>query len=258
MDSKTDTAPQQLTGLRRGVYILPNLLTTASLLCGFLSIVHASEGRLQLAAGLIFASAIFDGLDGKVARLTNTASEFGVQYDSLSDLVAFGAAPAFLIQAAFVNGFGRLGLMAAFLFLGCGALRLARFNLCQASGSKKFFIGLPIPAAGCTLAALVLFAANAQLPAGLERLLPHLALGLTYALALLMVSTVRYHAFKEYGFLKAHKFGAMVTAMVLFAAIASQPKVLAFPLLVGYAAFGLAYTYGVLPRRHSRLLRELS
>jgi len=233
---------------RRSVYILPNLMTTASLLCGFVGMVWAVGGKFEHAAMAILFSALFDGLDGKIARWTNTTSEFGVQYDSLSDLVAFGVSPAFMLYLWQLHAFNRLGLMACFLFVACGALRLARFNVQTSTISKRFFVGLPIPAAGCALATLVLFAPHIP-PALLERVLPWTCLVLAYALSFLMVSRVRYSSFKEYGGLKAHPFSAMVSAILLFVLVASQPRLLGFLVIMGYVAYGLVYTYVVMPRR---------
>ncbi|MEF2144822.1 MAG: CDP-diacylglycerol--serine O-phosphatidyltransferase, partial [Desulfovibrionaceae bacterium] len=141
----------------KAVYILPNLLTTASLFLGFMGVVWSMQGDFEICAMAILGSAVFDALDGRVARLTNTTSEFGVQYDSLADLVAFGVSPAVLVYTWQLSQYGRLGLMASFLLVACGALRLARFNVQVKITDKRFFTGLPIPAAACTLATLVLF-----------------------------------------------------------------------------------------------------
>ncbi|MBG0776036.1 MAG: CDP-diacylglycerol--serine O-phosphatidyltransferase [Desulfovibrionaceae bacterium] len=240
---------------RKGVYILPNLLTTASLFSGFLGLVWAVDGDFERSALAILVSALLDGLDGKVARLTKTASEFGVQLDSLADLAAFGVTPAFMLYLWQLKHYGTLGLMACFLFVACGALRLARFNVQSATSSKKFFTGLPIPAAGCTIATLVFFSGYVP-PAYADTLLPKASLVLAYLLSFLMVSRVRYASFKEYGMIKAHPFGAMVSALLVFVLVASQPKLLGFILIMGYIISGIAYTYLILPRRHPKLLRE--
>ena len=240
--------------LRKSVYILPNLLTTASLFSGFLGILWAVNGRFEDSALAILISAVFDGLDGKVARLTNTASEFGVQYDSLADLVAFGVTPAVLLYFWHLSHYGRLGIAACFLFMVCGALRLARFNVQSATASKKFFTGLPIPAAACTVATLVFF--TAFVPEEFERFVPTTCLVLAYALSFLMVSRVRFASFKEYGMIKAHPFGSMVTVILLFVLIASQPKLLGFLFLIVYVLSGPIYTYVFMPHRHPKLMRE--
>ena len=234
--------------VRRGIYILPNLFTTASLFTGFMAIIWASEGKFEWSALAIFFSALMDGLDGKVARLTGTASEFGVQYDSLADLVAFGVAPGFVVYAWMIHAFGRTGAAMGFLFATCGALRLARFNVAAASGaSKKFFIGLPIPAAGCTLAAFMFFAP--YIPDFFQPIVPGFCLLLTGLLGVLMVSRVRYYSFKEYGFLKTHRYRSMVTAILLFSMIMADPKLFGFILFFTYIVVGLVYTFVLLPKK---------
>ena len=244
---------EQNRPLRKGVYILPNLLTTAGLFLGFLGLLWAVAGRFEACAMAVLAAALFDGLDGKIARLTKSDSDFGVQYDSLADLVAFGVTPAVMIYLWKLSEFGRLGLTASFLLVVCGALRLARFNVQVGDGSKKFFVGLPIPAAGCTLATLILF--TPFVPESLNPVLPAACLVLVYALSFLMVSRIRYASFKEYGLIKAHPFSSMVTAILLFVLVASQPKLLGFLILFGYLVSGPVYTYYLLLRRPS-LLRE--
>lgn len=238
----------------RGVYLLPNMLTTASLFSGFLGILWALEGAYESVALAILVSCLLDGLDGKVARLTNTSSDFGIQYDSLVDLVAFGVTPAIMVYQWELHQFGHLGSMAAFLLVACGALRLARFNVSTSTTSKKFFVGLPIPAQACTLATFYLF--SQFMPDSMRELMPKVCLGLVYLLSFLMVSRVRYASFKEYGMLKAHPFSMMVTAILLFVMVASQPKLLGFVLFSGYIVSGLIYTYIILPRRAA--LREPS
>lgn len=240
----TETKPRPI---HKGVYILPNLLTTASLLSGFLGIMWAVDGRFESCALAILVSAVFDGLDGKVARLTHTSSDFGVQYDSLADLVAFGVTPAVMVYLWKLNQFGRLGLMASFLIVVCGALRLARFNVNASTSSKKHFVGLPIPAQACIMASLVLFAPF--LPDALAAHEPEFLLVLAYSCSFLMVSRIRYASFKEYGFVKAHPFSSMVTVILLFVTVASQPRVLGFLILLGYMISGPIYTYYLLLRR---------
>ncbi len=239
----------------KGVYILPNLFTTASLFLGFMGMIWAIEGRYEYSALCILGSCLFDGLDGKVARLTNTTSEFGVQFDSLADLVAFGATPALTVYLWQLHSYGTLGLMASFLLIACGALRLARFNVQSAVTSKKFFVGLPIPAQASTLATLILFAPH--LPESWAAdVLPMACLVLVYVLSFLMVSTMRYASFKEYGFIKAHPFSSMVTVILLFVLVASRPKMLGFVFFLGYIISGPIYTMFILSPRGSKLLRE--
>jgi CDP-diacylglycerol--serine O-phosphatidyltransferase len=250
-----ETQPPPLKAPRRGVFILPNMLTTASLLAGFLGIIWSIGGNYEQAAVAILVSCLLDGLDGSVARLTRTTSEFGVQLDSLADLVAFGVGPAILVYLWQLQPYGRLGIMASFLLIACGALRLARFNVQTKTSSKLFFTGLPIPAQGCTLATLVLFAP--YLPERFaQSVLPMACLVLVYGLSFLMVSRVRYASFKEYGAIKAHPFSSMVTAILIFVLVASEPKLLGFLFFLGYIVSGPVYTFIILPRRHPKILRE--
>ena len=204
----------------------------------------------------ILLSAVMDGLDGKVARLTNTASEFGVQYDSLSDLVAFGLAPAMLLWQWQLQSFNRVGIAAAFIYAACGALRLARFNVSTAAAGKRFFIGLPIPAGGCTIVTFVFFAA--LFPEVLQPVTPYVALLLALGVGTLMVSRVRYFSFKEYDFLRAHPVRTMLAFLLVLATVISFPRVMGFMLCAVYIAGGLVYTFVILPRRDRQLLRALS
>ncbi len=240
----------------RGYYLLPNMMTMASLLTGFLGILWSIDGAFDMAAYAILASCVFDGLDGKLARLTNSASDFGAQLDSLADLVAFGAGPAVLIYQWHLHDFGRLGIMASFLVIACGALRLARFNIQTGKISKKFFIGLPIPAAACTLAAFVLF--TPYIPEILAFWIPRATLVLAFMVSILMVSNVRYASFKDAEVIRAHRFSATVTALLIFVLVASEPKLLGFLFFIGYIISGLIYSYFVLPLRGKSLLRESS
>lgn len=246
----------------KGFYILPNLLTTASLFSGFLGILWAVDGNYTLCAVAILVSCFFDGLDGKVARMTRAHSEFGVQFDSLADLVSFAVNPALMIYLWQTHIFGRMGVMASFLFIACGALRLARFNLqaqhrTEKYSSNKFFVGLPVPAAACTMATLVLF--STYLPAAaMGQFIATSCLILLYALALLMISRVRYASFKEVEMVKAHPFTASVAAIMLFVLVASEPKFLGFVFFMAYLLSGLVYTFLVFPLRKGTFLRGLS
>ena len=241
---------------RKGVYLLPNMITTLSMFLGFLSMVWAVQGRFESACLAILLSAVMDGLDGKVARLTNTASEFGVQYDSLSDLVAFGIAPAMLMWQWELSALGRMGLAAAFIYAACGALRLARFNVSTAAVGKRFFIGLPIPAGGCTVVTFVFCAAH--FPAIMASALPYMTLVLAIGVGVLMVSKVRYFSFKEYDFLRAHPIRTMLFFLLVLGTVISFPRVMGFVLCAVYIIGGIVYTFIILPRRNRQLLRALS
>lgn len=241
---------------KRAIFLLPNMITLISMFFGFLSIIWSMQGRFSDACLALLVSALMDGLDGKVARLTHSASEFGVQLDSLADLVAFGLAPAVLVWHWQLFELGRLGVAAAFLYAACGALRLARFNVNAHVGSKRFFIGLPIPAASCTLVCFTFFGRTFQ------DVLPTLTLALTAVLAifmgLLMVSNVRYFSFKEYDIFRAHPYRVLIAFLILLSLLYSQPKVFGFLYCALYIASGLVYTFVLLPRNSSRQLLRTS
>ncbi|MCF8105710.1 MAG: CDP-diacylglycerol--serine O-phosphatidyltransferase [Desulfohalobiaceae bacterium] len=243
----------------KSVYILPNLLTTASLFTGFLAVLWAVEGYFIWSATGILVSCVFDGLDGKVARMTKGSSRFGIQLDSLADLVSFGVAPALMIFLWQTSVFGRLGIASSFLFLACGALRLARFNIQSDQAEEKtskFFVGLPIPAAACSLSTLVLF--STYLPATMQTfLLPAASLLLMIILALLMVSQVRYASFKEVEYIRAHPFTTSVSVVLLFVLVASEPKLLGFLFSTAYLASGPIYSFLILPLRRGTFLGGL-
>ena len=241
---------QEEKPVRRGVYILPNLFTTASLFAGFFSIILAFNHQFDYAAWAILVGAAMDGLDGKVARLTGTASQFGIEYDSLADDVTFGVAPGMLAYAWQLHEFGRLGLAVAFLFCGCAALRLARFNVGVSTTSKRFFVGLPSPACACVLATFVLF--MPYYPDFLMPILPVLTLLMSIIVPLLMVSRVRYFSFKEFGFIKAHPFQTMVATLIVLSMVFSLPRLFCFLILISYVISGPAYTF-ILRRRGKTL-----
>ncbi len=239
---------------RRAIYLLPNLITSAALFFAFTSITFAIRGNAYAASLCIVAAGILDGMDGRVARLTNTQSEFGVQYDSLVDLISFGMAPAFLIWCTFardINVFSFAHTI-SFIFLGCAALRLARFNVAAMSvdTDKKFFIGLPSPAGGGTLAAFVLFMPYMHFIE--PKILSLIALGLTLLLGLLMVSRVRYYSFKEFGYMKSHPFQVLVFAFVFFVTLFSNLQTMLFPTAITYIASGIIYTFIIAPMNNMR------
>ncbi len=222
---------------RRRAYILPNLLTSLSLFAGFYSLVSSIDGKFVAAAWAILVSGIFDGLDGRVARITRTTSKFGLEYDSLADLVAFGVAPGILAFTWALRGFGRLGWLAAFLYVATTALRLARFNTLGSSGpgSKRFFLGLPCPSAAAMVATTVLMCHHL----GISGPVHHYGLLLMiYALSFLMVSNVRYFSFKEMQWLNQHPFRGLVALLLTMVVIAIEPKVTLFVLFLFYCLSG--------------------
>jgi CDP-diacylglycerol---serine O-phosphatidyltransferase len=222
---------------RRGksVYLLPNLLTSMSLFAGFYSMIATIDGKFVYAAVAIFVSGLFDILDGTVARKTGSSSRFGVEYDSISDVIAFGVAPGLLAYMWALRGYGRFGWLAAFLYVACGALRLARYNVQVDTVQKKQFLGLPIPMAAWTIAASVLFFTEFDVAIEIQKIFMPI---LVYALAFLMVSAVRYHSHKEASVLRTRHFEAVVVAILLFVIVLLEPAVTLFVLTVGYVASG--------------------
>ncbi|MFZ4858753.1 MAG: CDP-diacylglycerol--serine O-phosphatidyltransferase [Desulfuromonadaceae bacterium] len=230
-----DAVTDRKENIKRGIYILPNLITAASLFAGFYSMVATLNGNYKTAAIGIFISAICDGLDGKVARMTGTTSKFGIEFDSLADLVAFGVTPAFLMYAWALKPFGRLGWVAAFLFLICAALRLARFNVQVDTVESKRFVGLPTPASACMVAATVLLFYHFGWPSSYKKLA---ILVLIYLLAFLNVSNFKYNSFKDPAFIKRQPFGFLLLAVVLLIVVVSEPVVMTFSILLLYILSG--------------------
>lgn len=239
--------------MRKGIYILPNLFTAGSLFAGFYCMVSTVNGDYRTAALWILASSIFDGLDGKVARLTGTSSKFGVEFDSLADVVSFGAAPGLLMYCWALRPFGRLGWLAGFLFLACAALRLARFNVQVDTVESKRFVGLPTPAAASMVSAMVLFFYHMGWPASYNKVA---ILVLIYFLALLMVSNVRYYSFKDPSLIKRQPFAFLVLAVLLLIVVAAEPVVMLFTIFICYILSGpVGFVMGY-PRRR-RLERAM-
>ncbi|HXZ24790.1 MAG TPA: CDP-diacylglycerol--serine O-phosphatidyltransferase [Nitrospiria bacterium] len=225
---------------RRGIYLLPNLLTTGNLFSGFYGIVSIMSANYVRAAVAVFVAVVFDILDGQIARYTKTSSRFGLEYDSLADLVSFGIAPGLLIYTWALTGYGRLGWVAAFLFVACGALRLARYNVQAGSGDGRYFLGLPIPAAAGLIAATVLLDDHI-LRLGKE-LRPIIILLMTYLLAFLMVSRARYRAFKVVQLPQRRLFELLVGAVLTLIMFTLAPQVMLFAVFVVYALSGLVET----------------
>lgn len=223
--------------LKKGIYILPNLFTTASLFMGFYSIIASIQEKFFLAAIAILVSLVFDGFDGRIARWTNTTSKFGAEYDSLADLIAFGLAPALLAYIWAMSFDGKPGWMAGFLFVACGALRLARYNIQIGVIESKVFNGLPIPAAAAVIATTVIFCDHI----GLERPIddPFFAiLILVVILSLLMVSGIKYYSFKDMNLHARMPFKILIVAIVIFLIVYYKPEIMAFVIMSGYALSG--------------------
>jgi CDP-diacylglycerol---serine O-phosphatidyltransferase len=202
---------------RRGIYLLPNLFTTAALFAGFFSIVQAMNGKFTLAAISIFIAMVLDGLDGRVARLTRTQSAFGAEYDSLSDMVSFGAAPALVIYEWALRDLGRWGWVASFLYCACAALRLARFNTQLDVADKRYFTGLPSPSAAALLAGFVWIMDDYEV---IGRNIDWLVFCVTVFAALSMVSNVKFYSFKDLNLRRSVPFWAMLVVVMIFVVIA--------------------------------------
>lgn len=219
----------------RGIYLLPNLFTTGAMFSGFYAMTSAINGHFETAAIAIFVAMILDGLDGRVARLTNTQSEFGVQYDSLSDMVSFGVAPGLVMYLWVLSSMGKFGLFAAFVHTAGGALRLARFNTQVTTADKRYFQGLPSPAAAAILAGFIWVCSEFQYDI---QSIKFLAAVLAISTGLLMVSNFRYSSFKEIDLKGKVSFLVAIGVMLGLAFILAQPQVLLFLLFLGYAISG--------------------
>jgi CDP-diacylglycerol---serine O-phosphatidyltransferase len=225
------TAPRRPLPLRRGVSLLPSLFTMGNMFCGYACIVYAMRGDFETAAPFIGIAIVLDMLDGRIARLTGTASDFGLQLDSLADVISFGVAPAILSYAWGLQSLGRLGYAAGFLYVSAAALRLARFNIQSAAATdKRYFVGMPSPpAAG--IAASTVFA----YPYGLHDYRAALpALAMVLVPALLMVSTIRFRSFKTIDLKMRRPYTVLFLIAIAIMAIATHPK---------FVLVGLAYTY---------------
>ena len=219
---------------RKGIHIIPSLFRTGNVFCGFYSFIAALNDKYFLAAWAIVLAIIFDVLDGRIARMTKTTSAFGMQYDSLADVISFGMAPAFLCYAWVLKPFGRVGWMAAFLYLLCAALRLARFNTTKPDIEGQYFIGLATPAAAAVIASIIiafedLFGARVH---------PGFMVATVYILAFLMVSNIKYPAFKKFEFRNRVSFTRFLLVVFIIYALATIPKIALFIISFGYTIFG--------------------
>lgn len=231
---------------RRGIYLLPNLFTTAALFCGFFAIVQAMQGDFKIAAVAIFVAMVLDGLDGRVARLTNTQSAFGAEYDSLADMVSFGAAPALVVYEWALRDMGRLGWIAAFVYCAGAALRLARFNTTLEVVDKRFFQGMPSPSAAALVAGFVWVAIELGYAGPDVR---WLAGGMTVFAGLTMVSNIRYYSFKDVNLRKSVPFVAVAGLALLFALVAYSPEIALFGFFLVYGLSGYVMALLGLVRR---------
>lgn len=236
MSEAQENRSRRETPLHRGVYVLPNLFTTFGLFAGFYSIICSLRDDFQMAAVFILVAQVFDILDGRIARLTRTTSRFGIEYDSLSDLIAFGVAPGILVYHWALEPWHTWGWLAASLYVTCGALRLARFNVQYDNVEKRHFIGLPIPAAADVIASTVLlyYYLGGEGTTSKHILLPLII----YGLAALMVSNVRFFSFKETALSQRQPFWLLVGAIVLLKLLIAAPQPMLFMGFFGYALSG--------------------
>lgn len=225
---------QKQSNRSKGIYILPNLFTTASLFAGFYAIIHSIQGEYVSSAIAIFIATIMDSLDGRVARMTNTVSDFGKEYDSLADVIAFGLTPALVAYEWALKDLGKVGWLVAFLYVATTALRLARFNSVVAD--KRFFHGLPCPAAAALLAAFVWFFEEQGI-AGVRLTIPVIIL--TVFLSFCMISSFPYYSFKDINFKGRMPFIGLFVVVIAIILIASNPSFVLFLLLLIYALSGM-------------------
>ena len=224
---------------KKGIYLLPNLFTTSALFAGFYAIVQAMNGLFEHSAVAIFVAMVLDGIDGRVARMTHTQSPFGAEYDSLSDMVSFGVAPALVVYVWALQGMGKLGWIAAFIFCASAALRLARFNTKLDVADKRWFQGLPSPSAAAVVAGLVWVCVEFDYK-GVD--VAWLAWGVTLFAGLSMVSNIPYYSFKEVNMRKSIPFVALLLIILGFALLTYKPPVVLFLFFVAYLLSGYVMT----------------
>ena len=233
--------------MRKGIYLLPNLITLSSMFAGFYSIVASFNSDYERAAWAILVASVFDVLDGWVARMTHTATRFGIEIDSLSDVISFGVAPGVLVYSWSLQSFGKIGWLAAFFLVACAALRLARFNVQMGSEEKKHFTGLPSPAAALMIATTVL--AYQEVIDQLNALkftwlsdmigLDYWVLALTFVVAGLMVSNITYHGIKEANLKERRPFGLLVGIVAFLGVVAYHPALVLFLISLAYVVLGI-------------------
>ncbi len=231
---------------RSGIYLLPNLFTLAALFAGFYAVVRAMDESFEAAAVAIFIAMILDGLDGRVARMTRTQSAFGAEFDSLSDMVSFGVAPALVVYEWQLRSLGKFGWMAAFVYCACAAMRLARFNTMVGTADKRWFVGLASPAAAALVAGLVWVSMSYELS------VPHMnwmAWGLTVFAGLSMVGTVRFWSFKELHLRRQIPFYALLALVLGLLLLVASPPLVLFLFFVGYSLSGYIMAVTGITRR---------
>jgi len=231
---------------RRGIYLLPNLFTTAALFMGFFAIVQAMNNNFDQSAAAIFVAMVLDGLDGRVARLTKTQSAFGAEYDSLADVISFGAAPALIVYEWTLRGMGKLGWIAAFVYVAGAALRLARFNTLLEVADKRWFQGMPSPAAAALVAGFVFVMDDYGIdPDGVR----WVALAVTLFAGLTMVSNFKFYSFKTINLRRSYPFLAIFLIVLFFALLSYQPATVLFAMFVVYSLSGYVVSAWLALRR---------
>lgn len=229
---------------RKGIYLLPNLLTTAGIFSGFYAVVASMNGQYIPAAVAIFVAMIFDGLDGRVARMTNTQSEFGAEYDSMADMVSFGMAPALVAYNWALSELNKVGWLAAFIYVAGAALRLARFNTQVATADKRFFQGLPSPSAAALVAGLIWVGEEYQIKEVFNTYFIEAFVTLITATAgLLMVSNFKYNSFKEVNWHGKVPFVALLLITLIFIVVATEPSLVLFLVFALYTCAGPINTF---------------
>jgi len=240
-DQPVDAPPGLAPQRSRRIYLLPNAFTTANLFCGFYVIVHAMNGSFEIAAIAIFVAMVLDSLDARVARMTNTQSTFGEQYDSLSDMLSFGAAPALIMYEWALRPLGKWGWLAAFIYVAGAALRLARFNANLGVVDKRFFQGLPSPAAAALIAGLVWIATDLRATRWITATghdLAWPAFVLTVYAGITMVSSAPFYSFKDINLRRSVPFVFVIGIVLLFVLVSSDPPVVLFSLFLAYGVSG--------------------
>ena len=225
---------------RKGIYLLPNLLTTAGLFSGFFAVVSSMNGKFEAAAVAVFVAMIFDGLDGRVARITNTQSDFGAEYDSMADMVSFGMAPALVAYNWGLSDLGKIGWFAAFIYVAGAALRLARFNTQVGIADKRYFQGLASPAAAAVVSGFVWLGVEYDIDGNSIGIIVALITGLS---GLLMVSNFKYNSFKEVNWHGKVPFVALLLILLVFIVVATEPALVLFIVFALYAMAGPINTF---------------
>lgn len=238
-------------GIKRGIYIIPSIFTSLSLFCGFYSITASIKGSFLHAAWVIILAAVFDVIDGRIARITRAVSRFGEHYDSLVDMVSFGIAPGILVYNWALQPFGRWGWLATFFYIICVALRLARFNVQSYSLENKYFQGLPSPPSTVMIATTVIIFYNLGIAEIKNVTIPLL----TCLLAMLMVSTIKYHSFKDFNFREKRPFNVLVAVILLFILFLGEPEIFLF---AGAGIYTISGPVGFFIKiRRKRLQKEM-